>query len=119
MERSKYNEAKLEILQIMSGGDGMTGAILADIRGTTHGCTSSQLRSYWRQGLLDRFSGESKEKIYFISDQGMERLDWLESQKDEEVSDDIIQEFIRLKDQRCRIIRKNGKVFIIPPENIQ
>jgi hypothetical protein len=103
----------------MSGGDGMTGAILADIRGTTHGCASSQLKSYWRQGLLNRVSGECKEKIYFISDQGMERLDWLESQKDEEVSDDIIKEFIKLKNQRCKIIRKNGKVFIIPLEKIQ
>jgi hypothetical protein len=96
-----------------------TGAEIAEHRGVTHGCQSTLLRRYWRFGLLDRYSGEGKEKIYTLSSTGVNRLAWLEEQFEDDYDyskilaslkrckvrrdDELVDFFKNLK--RCRIIK--------------
>ena len=95
------NWAKYEALMYINEAGFATGSEIAEYRGVTHGCQSSLLRRYWKHGLLHRFSGEGKEKVYTLSDRGSERLEWLES----ELEDDNIDFFPEIYLKRCRIRR--------------
>ena len=133
---SVYNEAKYETLDYIDRNSFATGHELADYRGVTHGCQSTLLRRYWRDGLLHRLSGEGKEKIYTLSTRGIERLDFLKDQFEEvydEQPDNYVTEYLSLvkrcrvkKDEnvtnflkdikRCRIIRSENNYLIIERE---
>ena len=77
---SGRNEAKYETLKYIEETGFATGSEIAKFRNVTHGSQSTLLRRYWKFGLLHRGSVEGKEKVYTLSERGLNRLEWLEEQ---------------------------------------
>jgi DNA-binding MarR family transcriptional regulator len=100
---SLRNEAKYESLKYIGEVSFATSAEIAEYREVTHGCQSTLLTRYWRYGLLNRCSGEGKEKIYTLSQRGEERLAWLEEQFENDIEDNFSKLLTTIK--RCRIRR--------------
>jgi DNA-binding MarR family transcriptional regulator len=103
---SGRNEAKYETLKYLEEVEVATGSEIASFRNITHGCQSTLLKRYWKFGLLHRFSGEGKEKVYSLSERGHERLEWLEEQFKDMYFD--LGPYKNLK--RCRV-KRNKKSF--------
>jgi hypothetical protein len=99
------NQAKYESLKYIDGVGFASSAEIAEYRGVTHGCQSTLLRRYWRDGLLQRCSGEGKEKIYTMSSRGDERLEWLVEQFEGIYEDEFTEILANVK--RCRVRRDN------------
>jgi DNA-binding MarR family transcriptional regulator len=79
MAPAKYNERKLEILELVEAGFD-TSDIIAEYCGISQSFASTLLAHYWRQGLLHRYPGPlNNEKIYDLSERGNERIAWLQS----------------------------------------
>jgi len=74
---AKYNERKLEILELLEAGF-ETSREIADACGISQSCASALLSRYWRFGLLHRYTAPlNNEKIYTISESGSNRTLWL------------------------------------------
>ena len=127
------NEAKYETLKYVDEVVLATGKEIATYRGVTHGCQSTLMRRYWKYGYFNRFSGDGKEKIYSLSENGLKKLEWLESEFEEvdipsqgrtfkrcRVKREDETENLLGNIKRCKIVRKEGDLIEVvtnPPEN--
>jgi DNA-binding MarR family transcriptional regulator len=110
------NEAKFETLNFIDEFGFARSSEIAEFRDVTHGCQSTLLRRYWKQGLLHRFSGEGKEKIYTLSERGEERLDWLRGQFEPELEDEMLDSelFEYLSNvKRCRVKKDDELILLL------
>ena len=73
---SGYNVVKKEILEILSELGEVTVRDIADITDRSYESVAMALLRYHRQGLLYRSGG--REKIYELTEKGLERLNWIE-----------------------------------------
>ena len=72
-----YNETKLLVLDLISMGSA-TAWEVADYLDITHAGAASYLLKLHLQGLLGRGKESgSQERLYYLSNKGMDRLDWL------------------------------------------
>ena len=72
-----YNETKLLVLDLISMGSA-TAREVADYLDITHAGAASYLLKLHLQGLLGRGKESgSQERLYHLTDKGMDRLDWL------------------------------------------
>jgi len=79
VEPAGYNEAKRDILDIIRTRGETTAMEIALITNRTTENSSMRLMNYHKQGLLSRRKIHGKERGYSISDRGLERLEWLDS----------------------------------------
>jgi DNA-binding MarR family transcriptional regulator len=93
-----YNEAKYETLQEIYDQGEISASDLAYTNGLTLQNASTRLRRYSRQGLLGRYRN-GREYIYYITDRGVERLEWLTTNR-------ITQEWLKYANQRCPVKKK-------------
>lgn len=78
---SSYNELKLEVLEEADNWDEFTVGDMAKALGRTHCSIAMAVLRYHRHGLLSRYTTNRKnEKVYALTDRGLERLDWLMEQ---------------------------------------
>jgi len=77
-ERTAYNEAKIEILDIIRTLGEATAMQISLFTNKTPECCSMNLLRYHRMGLLHRYTLEGRTKIYSLSERGEERLEWFE-----------------------------------------
>jgi hypothetical protein len=78
MAPAKYNERKLETLELIEAGFD-TPDIIAEYCGISQSWPPRRARD-WRQGSLNRYTGSlNNEKIYDLSDRGYERIAWLKT----------------------------------------
>ena len=124
---SVANEAKYDTLHYIDSVGFATGKEIADHRGCTHGSQSTLLRRYWRFGLLDRFPGEGKTKIYTLTEKGYSRLLWLKEQfKQFPLNDNEVLHIKRCKVlktpevwellknlKRCRVIHEDNQYYTV------
>ena len=103
------NEAKYETLKYIQEYGIASGREIAAYREVTHGCQSTLLRRYWKFGYLRRCSGEGKEKLYFLSDRGHDKLEWLETEFGERYDDVYSGETFR----RCYVKREEDILDIL------
>ena len=92
--RSGYNELKLGILEEAHNWEEITAGEMAETLGRNHPSIAMAMLRYHRMGLLSRYTTNWKnEKVYALTDRGLERLDWLMEQdfddSDDEEEDDI------------------------------
>ena len=78
-ERTAYNEAKADILEVLIMLGPCNAIKVALTTGRTPECASMNMLRYCRQGLLSRRTLQGKEQIYEITERGRERLDWLQA----------------------------------------
>lgn len=78
-----YNQAKLEILDKIRTLGEVTAMEIALTTERTPENSSMRLLEYHRQGLLSRCTLHGKTKGYSLTERGLERLMWLESEEDE------------------------------------
>ena len=78
---SGYNRAKLDILRYVKEFGPCTAQEVAEYRGRSESCCSTQLGRFYRWGLLDRYnvSGEGKTYYYTIKWKGLERIGYIEA----------------------------------------
>lgn len=82
MGNARFNERKLEILELVEAGFEASSEV-ADACGITQSCASSLMGRYWRQGLLHRYTASYDNlKVYSLSEKGLERIDWLRKQQE-------------------------------------
>ena len=79
-EQTTFNEAKLEILNIINTLGETTSMEIALITNRTPECASMNLLTYHRQGLLSRRTLKGRIKTYTLTERGLERLNWLNSE---------------------------------------
>ncbi len=79
-EQTAFNEAKLEILNITNTLGETTSMDIALITNRTPECASMNLLTYHRQGLLSRRTTKGRRKTYTLTERGIERLNWLNSE---------------------------------------
>lgn len=77
---SGYNELKFEILQQAFNWESFTAADMANALGRTHCSVAMAMLRYHRMGLFSRYSIYNNEKVYVMTDRGIERLYWLMEQ---------------------------------------
>ena len=79
-----YNEAKLEILDAIRTFGELTAMEISLITHRTPENSSMRLLCYHRQGLLSRrkVPGRGKTRGYSLTERGLERLTWLESDEE-------------------------------------
>lgn len=75
-----YNERKREVLRYVLGSGPCGVADVAAGLGIPDDHARPLLRSYFKQGLLDRTVGPMKSGIYSLNSKGEARLRWLEGQ---------------------------------------
>lgn len=75
-----YNQAKKDILGLIRSLGEVTAMDISLITGKTPENASMLLLNYHRMGLLRRRKLYGKTKIYSITERGLERLTWLESE---------------------------------------
>ncbi len=81
----EYNELKLEILMEMDAKEEAIAADIVESLGHPYQSVAMAMLRYHRQGLLNRYTTDWKnEKMYSLSARGLERLEWLLEQEDEE-----------------------------------
>ncbi len=81
-ERTQYNEAKAEILDVTRMLGTVTAKEIALITNRTPEAASMALLRYHKQGLLSRSTLKGRTKGYILSERGRERLNWLESESE-------------------------------------
>ena len=81
-ERTQYNEAKAEILDVTRTLGTVTAKEIALITNRTPEAASMALLRYHKQGLLSRSTLKGRTKGYILSERGRERLNWLESESE-------------------------------------
>jgi len=79
-----YNEAKQEILAAVRTIGELTSMEISLITGRTPENSSMLLLKYHRMGLLSRRKMHGKTRGYSITERGLERLVWLESDEENE-----------------------------------
>ncbi len=84
---SGYNELKLEVLAECENWDEVTAGDMANALGRTPNSISKAMSRYHNMGLLSRYTIYRNEKVYSLTDRGLERLEWLIEQ-DSNASDD-------------------------------
>lgn len=105
MTPAKYNERKLEILELVEAGY-TTSREIADSCGISHSCAATHLGRYWRMGLLSRYTADlNNEKIYDITKRGNERLDYLRESVLERMERVRMNEFLA-KIKLCRVAKQ-------------
>ena len=77
-----YNEAKLEILDAIRTFGELTAMEISLITHRTPENSSMRLLCYHRQGLLSRRKVRGKTRGYSLTERGLERLIWLESDEE-------------------------------------
>lgn len=92
-----YNETKLAVLAFLDEQGEATAAAVAGYIGITPAGASSYLYKLQRKGLLGRRrlrkgNGVSRERIYYVTEKGIERMDWLESREEAIYSGFIVEE---------------------------
>lgn len=87
---SGYNELKLEILGEAVHWEEVTAGDMAKTLERNHPSIAMALLRYHRQGLLSRYTIHRNEKVYAITDRGVERLDWLLEQDFKDSDDDDV-----------------------------
>lgn len=101
---SGYNELKLEVLEEADNWEEVTAGDMANALGRTHPSVAMAMLRYHRQGLLSRYTIHRNEKVYSLTDRGLERLDWLmeqdfnDSDDDDVVGDDEEEEYEDIND---------------------
>jgi DNA-binding transcriptional ArsR family regulator len=84
-----YNEAKIEILELVSELGECTAFDIAEITGRDEKAAAMALMRYYRQGLLHRYR-EGYSYVYGITEKGEGRLDYLRKEKElRKLFDDI------------------------------
>ena len=73
---SSYNEAKIEILQLVSELGECSSFDVADLTGRNEKAAAMALVRYYRQGLLYRYR-DGYSYVYGITDRGEGRLEYL------------------------------------------
>lgn len=71
-----YNEAKIEVLQLISELGECTSLDVAELTGRDEKAAAMALVRYYRQGLLYRYR-EGYSYVYGITDRGEGRLEYL------------------------------------------
>ena len=93
-----YNEAKTLVLTLLMGEGEATATEVADHLGITQAGASSYLLKLHRKGLLSRRrlrNGRlySAQRIYALTEKGVERLEWLEARSGVFHPDWVVEEF--------------------------
>ena len=78
MEQTGFNEAKVEILELLHLVGPCTAIQVGLLTGRTPENASMNLMRYQRNGLLRRHTLQGREKIYELTERGVERLAWLQ-----------------------------------------
>ena len=73
---SSYNEAKIEVLQLVSDVGECTSFDVAEMTGRDGKAAAMALLRYYRQGLLYRYWGDYS-YVYGITERGEGRLEYL------------------------------------------
>ena len=87
---SGYNELKLELLEEADNWEEVTAGDMARALRRTHCSIAMAMLRYHRQGLLSRHTIHRNEKVYALTDRGLERLEWLMEQASDD--DDVFDE---------------------------
>jgi DNA-binding MarR family transcriptional regulator len=97
-----YNKRKYEILELVEIGY-ETSSEIAEACGISQTCASTLLKRYWDWGLLNRYTGHlNNEKIYSLTDRGLERLNYLRETVYERMDEEEISHFLS-NIKRCRV----------------
>jgi hypothetical protein len=100
-QKPGYNEAKTLTLSICRELGEVSPRDLAGVEEITAETASMRLIRYHKQGLLTR-TKEGRSYVYTLTQRGLERLQWLETQPDEEYYD---LEFSSVILRKCKLIR--------------
>ena len=92
---SGYNELKLEILEEAENWEEVTAGDMAAALGRTHHSVSMAMLRYHRHGLLSRYTIHRNEKVYALTDRGLERLEWLREQAYDDSDEDELLSLIK------------------------
>jgi len=87
---SGYNELKLEVLEAAHNLKEFTAGDMAKTLRRTHNSISKAMLRYHCQGLFSRYTIYRNEKVYALTDRGVERLDWLLEQDFKDSDDDDV-----------------------------
>ncbi len=79
-EQSGYNVAKTDILDTIRTLGLVTAKEIALVTNRTPEAASMALLRYHKQGLLSRGTLKGRTKGYTLTERGLERLGWLESE---------------------------------------
>ena len=103
------NEAKLETLQELYDLGEVTASDYAKTNGLSLHCASMRLGRCYKQGLLGRWR-DGREYVYYITDRGLERIEWLLRLKHWEIG-------ITLK--RCPVNRNQSVTEALDEESLE
>ena len=97
-----FNERKHEILELVEIGY-KTSSEIAEACDISQTCASTLLKRYHDWGLLSRYTGDlNNEKIYSLTDRGLERLNYLRESVYERMDEDEMAHFLS-NIKRCRV----------------
>ena len=75
-----YNARKLQVLEYLASCYSCTARELAFDMGLEIHNARMLLRRYWKQGLLGRQKAQSGEFVYYLTERGRKRLEFLQRQ---------------------------------------
>ena len=84
MYLSDYNEAKLEILEALEELGEATVEDVASMLDRSYESVGMALLRYHRHGLVSRYKVQGRIRMYSLTDRGLERLEYLRSDFDED-----------------------------------
>jgi DNA-binding MarR family transcriptional regulator len=86
---SDYNEVKLEILEALEELGEATVEDVASMLGRSYESVGMALLRYHRHRLVSRYRARGRIRMYSLTERGMERLEYLRSEFDEDEGRDF------------------------------